>query len=135
MKPNESVLTLETVAEHFAQWRHGKAKRERIPEPLWREAITLLDTYRISQITRTLRLSGSDLNRHRRELASLPPADAQENQHTFVELEAPLLNPGAAKAASWVELQRPDGLYLRVHTGERAELLAVVDHFIGGGAC
>ena len=40
--PNPSVLTLEAVAEHFAQWREIKTARERIPEPLWREAIELL---------------------------------------------------------------------------------------------
>lgn len=133
--PNRSALTLETVAEHFAQWRETKAARERIPEPLWREAIELLDTYRISQITRTLRLSGSDLNKRRRQLTSPPPADAQEGRHTFVELETPLINPASAKVTPWLELQRPDGLCMRLHAGDRDDLLALVDRFIGGGAC
>ena len=133
--PNQSTLTLETVAEHFAQWRDNKAAGERIPEPLWREAIALLDTYRISQITRALRLSGSDLSKRRRQLTSPPPADAQEGRHTFVELEAPLINPASAKATPWLELQRPDGLCLRIHAGERADLLALVDRFIGGSGC
>jgi hypothetical protein len=133
--PKPSVLTLETVAEHFAQWRETKAARERIPEPLWREAIELLDTYRISQITRTLGLSGSDLNKRRRQLTSPPPADAQDSRHTFVELQAPLINPASAKAARWLELQRPDGLCLRLHAGDRDDLLALVDRFIGGGPC
>jgi len=133
--PNPSALTLEAVAEHFAQWRDNKTTGERIPERLWREAIALLDTYRISQITRTLRLSGSDLNRRRRQLTSPPPADAQDSRHTFVELQAPLINPVSAKAAPWLELQRPDGLCLRLHAGDRDDLLALVDRFIGGGAC
>ena len=133
--PNRPALTLETVAEHFAQWRETKAARERIPEPLWREAIELLDTCRISQITRTLRLSGSDLNRRRRQLTSPPPADAQDSRHTFVELQAPLINPVSAKAAPWLELQRPDGLCLRLHAGDRDDLLALVDRFTGGGVC
>ena len=133
--PNRSALTLEAVAEHFAQWRDHKATGERIPEALWREAIALLDTYRISQITRTLRLSGSDLNKRRRQCTPPSPADAQESRHTFVELEAPLINPASAKATPWLELQRPDGLCMRIHAGERAELLALVDRFIGGGTC
>ena len=32
--PIESPLTLEEVAEHFEQWRRGKKKGERIPQPL-----------------------------------------------------------------------------------------------------
>ena len=63
--PIETKLTLEAVAEHFEQWRRCKKKGERIPEHLWGEAIELLGRYGISQITRTLRLSGADLNKRR----------------------------------------------------------------------
>ena len=63
--PIESPLTLEEVAEHFAQWRRRKKKGERIPEPLWSEALGLVGTYGVSQVTRTLRLSGTDLNKRR----------------------------------------------------------------------
>ena len=59
--PTESILTLEAAAAHFERWRSRKTKGEPIPETLWREAIDLLDRYRISQVTRKLRLSGSDL--------------------------------------------------------------------------
>ena len=63
--PTESPLTLEEVAEHFAQWRRRKQKGDRIPEPLWSEAVALVGTYGVSQVTRTLRLSGTDLNKRR----------------------------------------------------------------------
>ncbi len=103
--PNRSALTLEAVAEHFAQWRDNKTTGARIPERLWREAIALVNTYRISQITRTLRLSGSDLNKRRRQLTSPPPTDAQEGRHTFVELDAPLRirigNPSHPERPGW----------------------------------
>ena len=68
--PTESILTLEAVAAHFEQWRSRKTKGEPIPEPLWRESIDLLDRYRISQVTRKLRLSGSDLNKRRRQFSA-----------------------------------------------------------------
>ena len=61
----ESTLTLEAVAEHFAQWRRNKQKGERIPQPLWHEAIELVDTHGVSKVTRTLRLSATDLNKRR----------------------------------------------------------------------
>jgi len=63
--PIKSPLTLETAAEHFEQWRRTKKKGERIPEKLWSEAIDLVDRYGVSQVTRTLRLSGTDLNKRR----------------------------------------------------------------------
>ena len=63
--PIESPLTLEAVAEHFEQWRSNKKKGERIPEQLWSEAIDLVGTYGVSQVTRTLRLGGADLNKRR----------------------------------------------------------------------
>lgn len=70
-------LTLETVAEHFSDWRSKKKRGERIPEPLWSEAIALVDRYSISQVTRRLRLSGQDLNRRR------GAAYSDESGHVF----------------------------------------------------
>lgn len=132
---NEPALTLEAVAEHFAHWRDHKTKRERIPERLWGEAIALLDRYRISQVTRTLRLSGSDLNRRRQQFASARPTVPQITQPDFVEFEATLMTPALAKTTAWAEFQRPDGVSLRIHPAQQGELLALVDRFIGGDAC
>jgi hypothetical protein len=53
----DSTLTLEEVAEHFAQWRRSKRKGDRIPEKLWSEAAGLVSTYGVSRVARTLRLS------------------------------------------------------------------------------
>ena len=64
-KSIEATFTLEEVAEHFKQWRNGKEKGERIPESLWSEAIGLVGTYGVSQVTRSLHLSGTDLNKRR----------------------------------------------------------------------
>ena len=136
--PNESTLTLETVAGHFAQWRSGKNKGERIPEQLWREAIDLIDGYGISQITRTLRLSGSDLNKRRGVIGRARHRKITDVKGTnagaaFVEVDF----QGVAQAsglnatAAWLELHRPDGLRLRIHPGGGSELLALVDRFMG----
>jgi len=53
----EPTLTLEEVAKHFAHRRRNKKNGERIPEEFWNEAIGLLQTYGISRVSRTLRLS------------------------------------------------------------------------------
>ena len=129
----ETTLTLEAVAEHFEQWRRRKKKGERIPEQLWGEAIELLSRYGISQITRTLRLSGADLNKRRgvRGIARRcrqgadPEAAFVEIEHTDVAQAS-----GLNVAAPWLELQRPDGLRLRIHPGGSGELLVLVDRFM-----
>ncbi len=62
----KSSLTLPEVADHFQQWRNIKQPWERIPDQLWYEAISLLGAYRVTQVTRTLRLSSTDFNKRRR---------------------------------------------------------------------
>ncbi len=131
--PAESTLTLESVAVHFEQWRSSKKKGERIPEHLWGEAIELLGRYGISQVVRTLRLSGADLNKRRamrgatrrRRRGTAPGAGFVEIDRGEVEQAA-----GLHVAAPWLELQRPDGLRLRIHPSGGADLLALVDRFM-----
>ena len=62
----EANLTLPEVTEHFQQWRSRKQPGERIPDQLWREAISQMGAYGVTQITRTLHLSGTDFNKRRR---------------------------------------------------------------------
>ncbi len=131
--PVESTLTLEAVAEHFEQWRSSKRKGERIPEHLWGEAIELLGRYGISQVVRTLRLSGADLNKRRGMTgATRRRRKGTDRGKAFVEInrtdvaQASELNV----AAPWLELQRPDGLRLRIHPSGGAEVLALVDRFM-----
>ena len=132
--PIASPLTLEVVAQHFAQWRSHKNKGERIPEHLWREAISLLDTYQISQVTRTLRLSGSDLNK-RRGISSAARGRGQGAgaDAAFVEIDPNEVAQTSAlnTQAAWLELHRPDGLRLYIHPRHGSELLALVDRFMG----
>ena len=136
--PIASTLTLEVVAEHFAQWRSHKKKGERIPEHLWREAIDLLDTYPISQVTRTLRLSGSDFNKrrgitHATRRQKGMAAKATHLGTAFVEIDANEVARTSALSThhTWLELHRPDGLRLSIHPGDGGELLALVDRFMG----
>ena len=134
----ESPLTLEAVAEHFEQWRSHKKKGERIPEHLWREATNLLDTYPISQVTRTLRLSGSDVNKrrgitHATRRQKGMAAKATQPGTAFVEVDPNEVARTSALSTrhTWLELHRPDGLRLRIHPGDGGELLALVDRFMG----
>ena len=126
-------LTLEEVAEHFAQWRSHKKKGERISERLWSEAIGLLGAYSVSQVTRSLRLSGADLNKHRGMMDSGKARKSADREMAFVEIDRTLveqtLMPNAQPGV--MELQRPDGWRLRVEPANRADMLALVERFMG----
>jgi hypothetical protein len=54
------TLTLEQVAVHFEDWRRQKRRGDRIPEQLCSEAIALVESDGLWQVTRRLRLSGRD---------------------------------------------------------------------------
>lgn len=131
--PIESPLTLEEVAEHFAQWRRRKQKGDRIPEPLWSEAIGLLGTYGVSQVTRTLRLSGTDLNKRRGQIGAGQRRQGAGGETAFVEIDPLVMDqaPGPEASAVWMELERPDGLRLRIRPTGGAEMLALVERFMG----
>jgi hypothetical protein len=127
--PMESPLTLEEVAEHFKQWRSVKKKGERIPEPLWNEALGLVGTCGVSQVARTLRLSGRDLNKRRGLLGTGRRRRVPDGATAFVELDRTLVGQALGRDANapWMELERPDGLRLRI---QGADLLALVERFM-----
>ena len=128
----EPTLTLDEVAEHFAQWRGNKKKGERIPQPLWNEAVELVETHGVSQVTRTLRLSATDLNKRRgivgtsqRRQTRTPIAEA-----AFVEVEHAPTQVSDAEAM-WMELERADGMRLRIRPTQGVDMLALVERFMG----
>jgi len=129
----ESTLTLEEVAEHFEQWRKRKKNGERIPEPLWNEAIALVSRYGVSQVTRTLRLSGTDLNKRRGQIAGGKRRQGAGGETAFVEIDPLVMDqaPGPEASAVWMELERPDGLRLRIRPSGDADMLALIDRFLG----
>jgi hypothetical protein len=132
---NECPLTLGVVAAHFAQWRRNKTKGERIPEQLWSEAIDLLSRYGVSQVTRTLRLSGTDLNKRRGMVGTGQQRRSQNTKAAFVEVEPAVVQrtvEPSSSAAAWMELERPDGFRLRIRPTDGADLLALMDRFLGG---
>jgi len=130
-------LTLEEVAEHFAQWRKHKKNGERIPEHLWSEALGLLGAYGVSQVTRTLRLGGSDLNKRRKMIDTGQHRQGPEGETAFVEIDpvVPDQTPGPQASAVWMELERPDGLRLRIRPSGGVDLLRLLERFMGAKAC
>ena len=84
---SEATLTLEAVAKHFAHWRRKKTNGERIPEELWNQALTLLETYGISQVSRTLRLSYTELDKRRKVIEAGRSWQGSGDDTAFVEID------------------------------------------------
>jgi hypothetical protein len=127
----ESTLTLEEVAEHFERWRQNKKKGDRIPQRLWDEAIGLVQTHGVSRVTRTLRLSATDLNKRLGIVGARQRRQAPVAEAAFVEIEhTPIAAPDAQ--THWMELERPDGMRLRIRPSQGADMLALLERFLGG---
>jgi hypothetical protein len=128
-----TTLTLKEVAEHFKQWRSVKKKGERIPDHLWSEAVGLIGTYGISQVTGTLHLSGTDLNKRRGINGTGRRQRGSGGETAFVEIDPALVDQAQGPEATtvWMELERPDGLRLRIQSTQGANMLALAERFMG----
>ena len=126
---SESTLTLEEVAEHYERWRRNKKRGDRIPKPLWDEAIGLVETHGVSRVTRTLRLSATDLNKRRGIVGTRQRRQAPVAEAAFVQIEhTPIAAPDAQ--TQWMELERPDGMRLRIRPSRGVDMLALLERFL-----
>ena len=129
---DKSGLTLEEVAEHFAEWRTDKKRGERIPARLWSEAIDLLCAHPISLVSRTLHLCAKDLKKHQAALATITDREVPRSEIAFVEVDREVVDRAIRPSSStaWMEMERPDGLRLRLQPANGADVLALVRRFM-----
>jgi hypothetical protein len=99
-------LSLARVRAEFDQWRSGRSGRGRIPDRLWRLAVSLLDSFSTAVVCRELRLSAGDLRKHRQALDAKAPAP-KTAVPAFVELRAVDLTPAPAPRTSGVDAPAP----------------------------
>ena len=133
----ESSLTLEVVAAHFDQWRRRKRKGDRIPDQLWCEAVELVSRYGVSRVIATLRLNGTDLNKRRGIIEAGRHEKTPGGDTAFVEME-PLVTDQAVRPEStavWMELERTDGMRLRIRGERSVDLLRLVERFMEPRSC
>jgi len=129
----EPTLTLEEVAKHVEHWRGTRKKGERIPQQLWNEALALVGTYGVSRVSRTLRLSYAELDKRHRIVEAGQCRQASGDDTAFVEIDRGLIEqaPGPEATAAWMELERPDGLRLRIRPTHSVDILTLVERFMG----
>lgn len=130
----EAEQSLRHLAERFEHWRQTRAHaHERIPLPLWEQAIALSRVLPDAQVAKRLRLSQTDLKRRRaREHAPSPSSETQarEQPAAFVELPAARAWPAGSSEPMLVEFERSDGARMRLRYGQAPPLGALVQAFL-----
>jgi hypothetical protein len=120
---------LDQLAAQFEHWRqHRSHAHERIPTPLWDQAVALTETLAPSRVATHLRLGVADL---KKQIALRHGDPAPATPVGFVEVPPPPASPHG-RGGFEVELQRMDGARLRIHAPAAAALplAAMVQSFL-----
>ena len=114
-QPALLTTTMKDVQSLFAQWRETRPHKCRIPEELWTAAVSLSNEYSIHKISRTLRLSHSELKtrveRFRSNQAPAPSLD-------FIPID--ISSPHSAECI--IEMEHRNGNKMRMHFKGKADL-------------
>ena len=116
---------LDQLAGQFEIWRQVRPHpRARIPQELWDQAVALTSALSPSRVAKHLRLGWADLKRHitlhhERARILTPPG--------FVEVPPQPAQPQILGRLE-VELHRPDGARLSIHSADTALTLATLVH-------
>jgi hypothetical protein len=133
--PAQAEHQLTQVAHRFDHWRQTRTTpAEPIPPYLWEQAIALTATVPITRVATRLRVSGGELKKRCAAHHAVRSAPASTTL-SFVEVTAtPVrLTP---TAGTEIELQRPDGTRLRIHTHEpQLPLATLVRTFLETPGC
>jgi hypothetical protein len=113
--PLHAEAALAELAEQFEDWRRSRTTgRERIPPRLWDQAVALSTVLPCSRVARRLRVRSTDLRK--RALVEPAPVTTEGTAPTPAFVEVPVPWPGlAASGAALIEVERPDGVRLRLH--------------------
>jgi|SRR5215471_3595121 len=104
----EEALT--QLTHHIAQWRQSRrTARGRIPQELWVRAVALTTTLSVTRVAHQLGLTPHALKKRRAALNGTAPPLPPAQVPRFVEVA-----PAWRTSATEVEVQRPDGMRLRI---------------------
>ncbi len=131
MKINTSLHTdhqLDQLAGQFEHWRQTRSHRgERIPQPLWDQAVALAQVLPRTRVAQYLRLSSNDL---KTQMAAQLEPNATVFRPTpgFVEVPPDPASP-LTPPLTEIDLHRKDGARLRFHAPDTS-LAAIVRSFL-----
>lgn len=123
-------LTLEEVAQQFAQWRSSKKPKEPIPSELWDKVTQIAQQYSVSKITSRLGINYtqySDNVPHRLDKANVGSTDPI----TFVNVPPSSL-PSIEKPIV-LDFVRGDGALAKCHCVDVDMMRDTLSWFLKGG--
>ena len=122
--------TLAVVAQ-FEKWRKTKSGGAQIPDRLWAAAIKLCAKQSVHQVSRALRVNGTDLKRRVEGATTSANREEAGKSTNFLELDVSQLTPAPE---SVVELEDARGAKLRIRLrGASVDDLARVARILWGG--
>ncbi|ETR68675.1 MAG: hypothetical protein OMM_10282 [Candidatus Magnetoglobus multicellularis str. Araruama] len=108
MTDNKNKPSLTFVRKQFQIWRANRKKiNEPIPDELWKAAGSLVDHYKISDITKTLRLKSNDFKKNIARLKS-----DIKNELEFVELTPIPVHNSYSQCN--IEIEKPNGSKIKI---------------------
>ncbi len=125
--PLHAEHQLDQLSGQFEHWRQSRSHlHERIPEPLWDQAVALTSTLAPSRVAKHVGLRGSDLKKQITRRQGSPAAQLSAPPG-FVEVPQ---QPAQPLGLGWleVELHRTDGARLRIHSPDSSLPLAAIVH-------
>ena len=127
---------LAEVAAQFEQWRRTRATaHERIPPALWEQAVVLTTMLPRSQVAKRLRLSPTDLKKQCLVRQQSLVAEATSPHPGFVEVTPAGFEPPAAPQAAVIEVERPDGVRLRLQYQDAPPRATLLRTFLEVAPC
>ncbi|MGC1955252.1 MAG: hypothetical protein WA970_22285, partial [Gammaproteobacteria bacterium] len=117
-------------------WRQQRANRhERIPTPLWDQAVALTQVLPNGRVAKALGLSATDLKQRCLAQPTILGVPVPGADPCFVEL-TPEAGVWPVASGTQVELERPDGVRMCIrYAPGSANLGDVVRAFVEGGRC
>ena len=107
--PSHAEQELTHLAQQFDDWRQRRTTRtERIPSPLWEQAVALTAGLPMAHVAQQLRLRGSDLKKRCAVLSTPTTPETPGAVLGFVDVTPPPAWPLAPLAIE-VDLQRSEG--------------------------
>ncbi len=116
------------VQASFEHWRKTRSKREQIPGKLWQAAIELTEHYKITYISRVLRLNHSDF---KKKISSSVSTVHQKVEKTSPFIEFPSL-PKNRSDNCIIDLKRDDGSSMQIRLQNiETQLPPLIRAFLG----
>ena len=135
---SSNSLTLSEVSSHFEAWRSTRIGKSRIPAHLWQEAIDLYPTYKVSEITKPLRLGHSDFKKK----ISQPHHALSSTDFIRIDQTPGKTNIQTSHQSnnndhrSTIELKKGDGSRIRIQRELNDQtLMSIIHGYFGDSTC